>query len=34
MSKLSDEELQNKYDFYIAEKILNKMLETGLISDD
>ena len=34
ISKLSDEELQNEYDFYIAEKILNSMLEAGLISDD
>lgn len=34
ISKLSNEELQNEYDFYIAEKILNSMLKAGLISDD
>ena len=34
IGKLSAAELQNEYDFYIAEKILNSMLEAGLISDD
>ena len=34
VGKLSDEELQKEYDFYIAEKILNSMLEAGFISDD
>lgn len=29
-----DEELQNEFDFYLAEKIVKTMHENGLISDD
>ena len=32
-SRMTDEELQREYDFYMAEKIVKKMLESGLISD-
>lgn len=30
----TDEELQNEFDFYLAEKIVKTMHEKGLISDD
>lgn len=33
VNKQTDEELQREYDFYMAEKIVKKMLESGLISD-
>jgi len=33
VNKQTDEELQREYDFYMAEKIVKKMLEKGLISD-
>lgn len=33
-SRMTDEELKREYDFYMAEKIVKKMLEKGLISVD
>lgn len=34
VNKQTDEELQREYDFYVAERIVKKMLEKGLISVD
>jgi Ca2+-binding EF-hand superfamily protein len=31
---LSDEELQREFDYYRAEKLLNQMLENGLITEE
>ena len=31
---LSDEELQREFDYYRAEKLLNQMLENGLITKE
>ena len=32
-TRMTDDELKREYDFYMAEKIVKKMLESGLISD-
>ena len=34
VNKQTDEDLQREYDFYVAERIVKKMLEKGLISVD